>query len=133
MSNIYGIVVYVKMSVLLPVTTVLNLDVLAHISQFCKLRDRYYWSISHRHFRITPNEWARFVQRYVLNSVDDLRKICLRQYCSKIQISRRPNCLWSKQLDEPLCLWSPWTLRELCNISGSGRAFFRLRRVIRQI
>jgi len=115
------------MTVLLPVTTVLNLDVLGHISHFCKLRDRYYWSVCHRHFQITPDEWARFVQQYVLNSVDDLRKICLRQYCSNIQISRRPQCLWSEQLDEPLTVWSPWTLRKLCTISGSGRAFFRFR------
>lgn len=108
------------------IMAVLNLDVLAHISRFCKLRDRYYWSICHRYFQITPSEWTLIVQSYVLNSVAELRKVCLRQYCKLITISQRPGYLWSKQLNEPLTVWSPWTLNKLCTVS-CNRAFFRFR------
>ena len=87
---------------------------------------RYYWSICHRYFQITPSEWTLIVQGYVLNSVAELRKVCLRQYCKLITISQRPGHLWSKQLNEPLSVWSPWTLNKLCTVS-CNRAFFRFR------
>lgn len=104
----------------------LNLDVLVHISHFCQLRDRYHWSICHRRFEITEDDWVPIVKSYLLTSVTDLRKICLRQYCSSLTISQRSGCLWSEQMNEPLTVWSPWTLHKLCTISHP-KAFFRFR------
>lgn len=104
--------------------SVLNFDVLACISQYSHLRDRYAWSVCHRHFRITTGEWQCIIRRLRVSSVAELRRVCLRQCCS--WITPRRDCLWSEQLQEPLRIWSPWTVAKLCSLSSSN-AYFRFR------
>jgi hypothetical protein len=104
---------------------VLSLDVLSHISQFVSLKDRYYWSVCHRRFKITAEEWQQIARYYVLDNIDELSKVCLRQHYS-VSITQKPDCLWSNHLREPFTVWSPWTLQKLCTVS-STKAFFRFR------
>lgn len=106
--------------------TVLVMDVLAHISQFCQLRDRYRWSVSHRRFQITGEEWTRYARGYALTSIVNLRRVILRQYGGSLIISQRPGCVWSEHLNEPLTVWSPWTLPKLCTLAPP-KAYFRFR------
>lgn len=97
-------------------TNMLPWDCLLHIVSYCRLRERGAWSVAHRDFAFTRQDWQRFGEYYSLDTSTrtSIKDLLARRFDSQTRVTRLERHLWSSHLREPLRLWSPWTPGKYC-------------------
>jgi len=96
-------------------------DVIHLMVEYACLVDRYRWSIVHRRFLFTKEDWLRqsMAAGLLYESKKTLKRLFARDYDNSWSISRHPRHIWSNNLREPLQVWTPWTMGSLCDVRAS--------------
>jgi hypothetical protein len=92
------------------------------IVSYCRLKQRYSWSVVHREFEFQTSDWVRFARYYQTptQTRDQVKDICQRHFRAQTRFELRRCHLWSLHMNEPLRVWTPWTTRTLCTVVEHG-------------